>query len=144
MDKWVFLSEYTYKPPICNNTLCSDRLTLHVCFPPQERELQSAVQSSNVEELKAEVVELQREKAELDRVQRQLDQEMETLNTHTTTRTQMEMLKKDKVMCNQWCWVFTPCLFSDQSKRHHENVTLQKHNLLYRFSSLSLESLVLK
>ncbi|GAA6226260.1 DNA repair protein RAD50 [Lates japonicus] len=61
-----------------------------------ERELQSAVQSSNVEELKAEVVELQREKAELDRVQRQLDQEMETLNTHTTARTQMEMLKKDK------------------------------------------------
>uniref|UniRef100_A0A3B4WUE8 RAD50 double strand break repair protein n=1 Tax=Seriola lalandi dorsalis TaxID=1841481 RepID=A0A3B4WUE8_SERLL len=61
-----------------------------------ERELQSAVQSSNVEELKAEVVELQREKAELDRAQRQLDQEMEMLNTHTTARTQMEMLNKDK------------------------------------------------
>ncbi|XP_069366570.1 DNA repair protein RAD50 [Paralichthys olivaceus] len=61
-----------------------------------ERELQSAVQSSNVEELKVEVVELQREKAELDRAQRRLDQEMETLNTHTSTRTQMEMLKKDK------------------------------------------------
>ncbi|XP_069574315.1 DNA repair protein RAD50 isoform X1 [Brachyistius frenatus] len=61
-----------------------------------ERELQSAVQSSNVEELKAEVVELQREKAELDRTQRQLDQEMEALNTHTTARTQMDMLKKDK------------------------------------------------
>uniref|UniRef100_A0A8D3BJT7 RAD50 homolog, double strand break repair protein n=1 Tax=Scophthalmus maximus TaxID=52904 RepID=A0A8D3BJT7_SCOMX len=61
-----------------------------------ERELQSTVQSSNVEELKAEVVELQREKAELDRAQRRLDQEMETLNAHTTTRTQMEMLKKDK------------------------------------------------
>uniref|UniRef100_A0A8D3E1J3 RAD50 homolog, double strand break repair protein n=1 Tax=Scophthalmus maximus TaxID=52904 RepID=A0A8D3E1J3_SCOMX len=54
------------------------------------------LQSSNVEELKAEVVELQREKAELDRAQRRLDQEMETLNAHTTTRTQMEMLKKDK------------------------------------------------
>lgn len=50
-----------------------------------------------MEELKAEVVELQREKAELDRAQRRLDQEMETLNAHTTTRTQMEMLKKDKV-----------------------------------------------
>uniref|UniRef100_A0A3P8TN45 RAD50 double strand break repair protein n=1 Tax=Amphiprion percula TaxID=161767 RepID=A0A3P8TN45_AMPPE len=61
-----------------------------------ERELQSAVQSSNVDELKAEVVELQREKAELDRTQRQLDQEMEMLNTHTTARTQMDMLKKDK------------------------------------------------
>uniref|UniRef100_A0AAQ6AFT0 Zinc-hook domain-containing protein n=1 Tax=Amphiprion ocellaris TaxID=80972 RepID=A0AAQ6AFT0_AMPOC len=61
-----------------------------------ERELQSAVQSSNVDELKAEVVELQREKAELDCTQRQLDQEMETLNTHTTARTQMDMLKKDK------------------------------------------------
>ncbi|XP_058484046.1 DNA repair protein RAD50 [Solea solea] len=61
-----------------------------------ERELQGVVESSNVEELKAEVVELQREKAQLDRVQRQLDQEMEMLNTHTTARTQMEMLKKDK------------------------------------------------
>nr|XP_043898596.1 DNA repair protein RAD50 isoform X2 [Solea senegalensis] len=61
-----------------------------------ERDLQSVVESSNVEELKAEVVELQREKAQLDRVQRQLDQEMEMLNTHTTARTQMEMLKKDK------------------------------------------------
>ncbi|XP_031725130.1 DNA repair protein RAD50 [Anarrhichthys ocellatus] len=61
-----------------------------------ERELQSVLQSSNVEELKAEVVELQREKAELDRTQRKLDQEMEMLNTHTTARTQMDMLKKDK------------------------------------------------
>ncbi|KAM7398271.1 hypothetical protein PAMA_006262 [Pampus argenteus] len=62
-----------------------------------EHELQSAVQSSNVEELKVEVVELQKEKAELDRTQRQLDQEMEMLNTHTTARTQMDMLKKDKM-----------------------------------------------
>uniref|UniRef100_A0A8D0AYJ1 RAD50 double strand break repair protein n=1 Tax=Sander lucioperca TaxID=283035 RepID=A0A8D0AYJ1_SANLU len=54
-----------------------------------ERELQSAVQSSNVEE-----------KAELDHAQRQLDQEMELLNTHTTARTQVDMLKKDKVTCN--------------------------------------------
>uniref|UniRef100_A0A8C4E4L8 RAD50 homolog, double strand break repair protein n=1 Tax=Dicentrarchus labrax TaxID=13489 RepID=A0A8C4E4L8_DICLA len=61
-----------------------------------ERDLQSAVQSSNVEELKAEVEELQREKAELDRTQRQLDKEMEMLNTHTTARTQMDMLKRDK------------------------------------------------
>ncbi|XP_072230751.1 DNA repair protein RAD50 [Leuresthes tenuis] len=61
-----------------------------------ERELQSAVQSSNVEALKAEVEELQREKTELDRTQRQLDQEMQILNTHTTARTQMDMLKKDK------------------------------------------------
>lgn len=63
----------------------------------QERELQSAVQSSNVEELKKEVVELQREKADLDRTQRLLDKEMETLNTHTTARTQMDMLKREKV-----------------------------------------------
>ncbi|XP_010764255.1 DNA repair protein RAD50 [Notothenia coriiceps] len=61
-----------------------------------ERELQSVVQSSNVEELKADVLELQGEKAELDRLQRQLDQEMGMLNTHTTARTQMDMLKKDK------------------------------------------------
>uniref|UniRef100_A0A3P9LDM7 RAD50 homolog, double strand break repair protein n=1 Tax=Oryzias latipes TaxID=8090 RepID=A0A3P9LDM7_ORYLA len=62
-----------------------------------EHDLQSAVQSSNVEELKVEVEELQKEKSELDRTQRQLDQEMQTLNVHTTARTQMEMLKKDKL-----------------------------------------------
>ncbi|XP_024121815.1 DNA repair protein RAD50 [Oryzias melastigma] len=62
-----------------------------------EHDLQSAVQSSNVEELKTEVEELQREKSELDRTQRQLDQEMQTLNAHTTARTQMEMLKRDKL-----------------------------------------------
>ncbi|XP_070699662.1 DNA repair protein RAD50 [Pempheris klunzingeri] len=61
-----------------------------------EHQLQSAVESSNVEELKADVVELQRERADLDQAQRQLDKEMEMLNTHTTTRTQMDMLKKDK------------------------------------------------
>ncbi|XP_074528810.1 DNA repair protein RAD50 [Halichoeres trimaculatus] len=61
-----------------------------------ERELQSAVQNSNVEELKSEVEELQREKTELDRAQRKLDKEMEMLNTHTSARTQMDMLTKDK------------------------------------------------
>ncbi|XP_061607805.1 DNA repair protein RAD50 [Phyllopteryx taeniolatus] len=61
-----------------------------------ERELQRAMEMSNVEELKVEVVELQREKAELDRTQRQLDQEMGLLNMHTTARTQMDMLTKDK------------------------------------------------
>lgn len=61
-----------------------------------ERELKSALQTSNVDELKVEVSDLQREKVELDRTQRQLDQELEMLNTHTTARTQMEMLNKDK------------------------------------------------
>ncbi|KAM6984425.1 DNA repair protein RAD50 [Tautogolabrus adspersus] len=69
---------------------------LEIELAKAERELQSAVENSNVEELKAEVVELQREKAELDRAQRQLDKEMEMLNSHTTARTQMDMLKKDK------------------------------------------------
>ncbi|KAJ7997242.1 hypothetical protein DPEC_G00226940 [Dallia pectoralis] len=62
-----------------------------------ERELNSAGHSSNVDGLKVEVLELQKVKAELDRKQRQLDQEMETLNTHTAARTQMDMLKKDKM-----------------------------------------------
>lgn len=64
---------------------------------PQERELQQAVQSSNVEELKREIEQLQKEKSELDHAQRQLDQEIQLLNMHTTARTQMEMLKRDKV-----------------------------------------------
>lgn len=55
------------------------------------------MQGSTVDHLKMEVQELQREKVELDQAQRKLDQEMETLNIHTTARTQMDMLKKDKV-----------------------------------------------
>uniref|UniRef100_A0AAY4AU31 Zinc-hook domain-containing protein n=1 Tax=Denticeps clupeoides TaxID=299321 RepID=A0AAY4AU31_9TELE len=62
-----------------------------------ERELDSAVQGSTVDRLKEEVTQLQKQKAELDRAQRKLDLEMETLNTHTTARTQMDMLKRDKV-----------------------------------------------
>ncbi|XP_035290608.1 DNA repair protein RAD50 isoform X3 [Anguilla anguilla] len=61
-----------------------------------ERELENAVQASDVDGLKAEVQELQTEKTRLDRAQRRLDQEMETLNAHTKTRTEMDMLKKDK------------------------------------------------
>lgn len=41
---------------------------------------------------------LQNEKINLDKILRKLDQEMEQLNLHTTTITQMEMLKKDKVI----------------------------------------------
>lgn len=62
-----------------------------------ERELDNAMQACTVDSLKAEVIELQREKTELDQAQRKLDQEMEALNTHTTARTQMDMLKKDKM-----------------------------------------------
>ena len=48
-------------------------------------------------DLKAEVVELQKEKADLDQTQRRLDQEMETLTTHTSARTEVDMLRKQKV-----------------------------------------------
>ncbi|KAI1903031.1 hypothetical protein AGOR_G00022980 [Albula goreensis] len=76
----------------------SDRLQeLEQELTKAERELDSAVQNSNVDGLKAELQELQREKMELDRAQRKLDQEMETLNAHTKTRTEMDMLKKDKM-----------------------------------------------
>uniref|UniRef100_A0A8C6CUA2 DNA repair protein RAD50 n=1 Tax=Moschus moschiferus TaxID=68415 RepID=A0A8C6CUA2_MOSMO len=61
-----------------------------------ERELSKAEKNSNVETLKTEVISLQNEKADLDRTLRKLDQEMEQLNHHTATRTQMEMLTKDK------------------------------------------------
>ena len=63
----------------------------------QEHELDSAVRNSSVDSMRVELEELQREKVELDRKQRQLDLEMSSLNTHTTARTQMDMLKKDKV-----------------------------------------------
>lgn len=55
------------------------------------------MQASTVEQLKAEVSALQAEKVELDSQQRRLDKEMETLNTHTSARTQLDMLKKEKV-----------------------------------------------
>ncbi|XP_065143320.1 DNA repair protein RAD50 [Paramisgurnus dabryanus] len=62
-----------------------------------DRELDNAMQACTVDSLKAEVIELQKEKSGLDQAQRKLDQEMEALNTHTTARTQMDMLKKDKM-----------------------------------------------
>ncbi|NXE86800.1 RAD50 protein, partial [Menura novaehollandiae] len=61
-----------------------------------EHELEKAERNSNVETLEREVQTLQNEKITLDKALRRLDQEMEQLNLHTTTITQMEMLKKDK------------------------------------------------
>ncbi|TRZ22130.1 hypothetical protein HGM15179_005034 [Zosterops borbonicus] len=59
-------------------------------------ELEKAERNSNVEILEQEIQTLQNEKINLDKALRRLDQEMEQLNLHTTTITQMEMLKKDK------------------------------------------------
>ncbi|XP_068959960.1 DNA repair protein RAD50 [Petaurus breviceps papuanus] len=61
-----------------------------------ELELGKAEENSNIAALKEEVPALLREKGDLDRSLRKLDQEMEQLNLHTTTRTQMEMLTRDK------------------------------------------------
>ncbi|XP_027538422.1 DNA repair protein RAD50 [Neopelma chrysocephalum] len=61
-----------------------------------EHELEKAERNSNVETLEREVQTLQSEKINLDKALRRLDQEMEQLNLHTMTITQMEMLKKDK------------------------------------------------
>ncbi|KAM6123100.1 DNA repair protein RAD50 [Phoenicopterus ruber ruber] len=61
-----------------------------------EQELEKAERNSNVETLEREVQTLQNEKINLDKALRKLDQEMEQLNLHTTTITQVEMLKKDK------------------------------------------------
>ncbi|NWS58354.1 RAD50 protein, partial [Chunga burmeisteri] len=61
-----------------------------------EHELEKAERNSSVETLDLEVRTLQNEKINLDKALRKLDQEMEQLNIHTTTITQMEMLKKDK------------------------------------------------
>ncbi|XP_030427861.1 DNA repair protein RAD50 isoform X2 [Gopherus evgoodei] len=62
-----------------------------------ERELDEAEKNSNVEALVLEVQKLQNEKANLDKVLQKLDQEMEQLNLHTKTITQMDMFNKDKV-----------------------------------------------
>ncbi|KAM8764947.1 DNA repair protein RAD50 isoform 2-T2 [Rhynchonycteris naso] len=76
----------------------SDRiLELDQDLRKTEHELSKAEKNCNVETLKTEVVSLQDEKADLDRTLRKLDQEMEQLNHHTTTRTQMDMLTKDRV-----------------------------------------------
>lgn len=75
----------------------SDRLhELEQELVKTERELDNVEKSFNIDALKVEVTDLQKEKAELDRVLRRLDQEMEQLNMHTTARTQLDMLKKDK------------------------------------------------
>ncbi|XP_029439215.1 DNA repair protein RAD50 [Rhinatrema bivittatum] len=59
-------------------------------------DLENAERASSIEASKAEIAELQNEKGALDRTLRKLDQEMEQLNQHTMTRTQLDMLKKDK------------------------------------------------
>ncbi|CAN8189865.1 unnamed protein product [Coccothraustes coccothraustes] len=76
----------------------SDRISeLDEEIGKMEDELEKAERSCNVEALEQEVQTLQTEKMNLDKALRRLDQEMEQLNLHTTTITQMEMLKKDKV-----------------------------------------------
>ncbi|NWV41536.1 RAD50 protein, partial [Grantiella picta] len=75
----------------------SDRITeLEEEIGKTEHELKKAERNSNVETLEQEVQTLQNEKINLDKALRRLDQEMEQLNLHTTTITQMDMLKKDK------------------------------------------------
>ncbi|NXD52990.1 RAD50 protein, partial [Corvus moneduloides] len=75
----------------------SDRISeLNEEIGKTEHELEKAERNSNVETLEQEVQTLQNEKINLDKALRRLDQEMEHLNIHTTTITQMEMLKKDK------------------------------------------------
>uniref|UniRef100_A0A8C3JW26 Rad50/SbcC-type AAA domain-containing protein n=1 Tax=Calidris pygmaea TaxID=425635 RepID=A0A8C3JW26_9CHAR len=56
-----------------------------------EHELEKAERNSNIEALELEVQTLQNEKINLDRALRKLDQEMEQLNLHTMTITQMDM-----------------------------------------------------
>ncbi|NXD01584.1 RAD50 protein, partial [Certhia familiaris] len=75
----------------------SDRISeLDEEIGKMEHELEKAEKNSNVETLEQEVQTLQNEKINLDKALRRLDQEMEQLNLHTTTITQMDMLKKDK------------------------------------------------
>ncbi|NWW55817.1 RAD50 protein, partial [Ifrita kowaldi] len=75
----------------------SDRVSeLNEEIGKMEHELEKAERNSNVETLEREVQTLQNEKVNLDKALRRLDQEMEQLNIHTATITQMEMLKKDK------------------------------------------------
>ncbi|NXE66978.1 RAD50 protein, partial [Calcarius ornatus] len=75
----------------------SDRISeLDEEIGKMEHELEKAERNSNIETLEQEVQTLQNEKINLDKALRRLDQEMEQLNLHTTTITQLEMLKKDK------------------------------------------------
>ncbi|NXQ51511.1 RAD50 protein, partial [Anthoscopus minutus] len=75
----------------------SDRISeLDEEIGKMEYELEKAERNSSIETLEQEVQTLQSEKINLDKALRRLDQEMEQLNLHTTTITQMEMLKKDK------------------------------------------------
>ncbi|KAM9311342.1 DNA repair protein RAD50 [Gastrophryne carolinensis] len=60
------------------------------------QEVENLERNCSVEALKSEVIQLQNQKSDLDRDVRKLDQEMEQLNAHTMTRTQIDMLKKDK------------------------------------------------
>ncbi|KFU92301.1 DNA repair protein RAD50 [Chaetura pelagica] len=75
----------------------SDRiLELNQEIVTTEHELEKAEKNSSVEALELEVQTLQNEKINLDKALRKLDQEMEQLNLHTQTITQVEMLKRNK------------------------------------------------
>ncbi|XP_014671867.1 PREDICTED: DNA repair protein RAD50-like [Priapulus caudatus] len=61
-----------------------------------ESELRAADEASNIEELKADVQKLQSDKAELEKRASNLDTEMGQLHTQSKTRTELDMLRKEK------------------------------------------------
>ncbi|CAH1258811.1 RAD50 [Branchiostoma lanceolatum] len=63
----------------------------------KERELQQVEESAHIPQLKEEVLQLQNEKRQLDGQLGQLDAELHQMHLQSSVRTQLEMLRKDKV-----------------------------------------------
>lgn len=62
----------------------------------QERELEGAQQSGNVNELGREIDKLQTEKRKVDNELRQLREEQQAMHMQSTTQAKLDMLAKDK------------------------------------------------
>lgn len=63
----------------------------------KEHDLSEAEGSVDIDALKADVIKLQKEKTELDKKMRELSSEMDRMHLQSTTQTQLDMMKKEKV-----------------------------------------------
>lgn len=67
-----------------------------ICFFTQERELEAAQESGNVNELGKEIDRLQSDKRSLDNELRQLREEQQAMHMQSTTQAKLDMLSKEK------------------------------------------------
>lgn len=73
-----------------------NRLFANICFNFQERDLQDAQKSGNVDDLGKDIDKLQTEKRKVDNELRQLREEQQAMHMQSTTQAKLDMLSKEK------------------------------------------------